>query len=250
MAEILKISSCTHIATFEALEEFGEKLLKTRFGYATGGTEELAGVADTVIRQGEVEKRPEISIPHSLFVAQESWKCSLLHLCPAIRSILKVEVPNSREQSLDRVMYFGHTWSPNLELAVSPPLLHGHAIAVDMCFSAILAHQLGLLPYDQYCRFLRVFSGLGLALDHPSFTLELMKEATNATILTRDGRLRAPVPTKKLGSHEILQMIDDEILTKAWEEHKRVVKPWPRQGLGLDMDIAKRSLQLNSQRLG
>lgn len=141
-------------------------------------------------------------------------------------------------------MYFGHTWSPVLELAISPPLLHGHAISVDMCFSAALARHLGLLSFDQYNRFLQVFSTLGLALDHPAFTLKLMKQATNATIATRDGRLRAPVPTKQLGSHEILQMVDEEILTKVWEEHKSAMEGWPRKGLGLEMDIAIRSLQL------
>lgn len=141
-------------------------------------------------------------------------------------------------------MYFGHTWSPVLELAVSPPLLHGHAISVDMCFSATLAHHLGLLAFDQYDRFLRVFSTLGLALDHPVFTLKLMKQATDATIATRDGRLRAPVPTGKLGSHEILPMVDEEVLTKTWEEHKSAMERWPRKGLGLDMDIAIRPLQL------
>lgn len=54
IAEILKISSCTDIATFEALEQFGQSLLGTRFGYAAGGTGVLAGVADTIIRQGKV----------------------------------------------------------------------------------------------------------------------------------------------------------------------------------------------------
>lgn len=141
-------------------------------------------------------------------------------------------------------MYFGHTWSPNLELAVTPPLLHGHAISVDMCFSATLAKQLQLLSDDQYLRFLRVFSTLGLTLDHPSFTLELMEEATDATIATRDGQLRAPVPIEKLGSHKILSMIDKEVLAKTWHEHKNAMRAWPRQGLGLDMDIGNRSLQL------
>ena len=160
---------------------------------------------------------------------------------PAIQSVLEVEVPNSREQCLDRVMYFGHTWSPVLELAVSPPLLHGHAISVDMCFSATLANQQGLLPNVQYMRFLEVFSKLGLALDHPAFTLDLMKKGSHATIATRDGKLRAPVPTGALGSHAILQTVDDDELEAAWASHKEVMKQRPRKGLGLDMDIAIRA---------
>lgn len=210
IAEILKISSCTQISTFETLEQYGQSFITQRFGQFNSQDRELARTGEVVIRQ-------------------------------AIRAVLEVEVPNSREQSLDRAMYFGHTWSPTLELAVSPHLLHGHAVSVDMCFSATLAHHLGLLPFDQYHRFLMVFSKLGLALDHPVFTLDLMKEATNATIATRDGKLRAPVPIGILGSYKILQTVDDSTLDSVHEKHKRMVGEWPREGLGVDMDIAVRS---------
>ncbi|KAL8740636.1 MAG: hypothetical protein Q9190_006690 [Brigantiaea leucoxantha] len=210
IAEILKISSCTHIATFEALEQCGHTFIETHFGQLREVDQELVEAAETVIRQ-------------------------------TIQSVLEVEVPNSREQSLDRVMYFGHTWSPVLELAVSPPLLHGHAVSVDMCFSANLANQRGLLANDQYMRFLRVFSALGLAMDHPAFTLELMKKGTDATIATRGGKLRAPVPTGTLGSHAILQMVDYDELETTWANHKKVMEKLPRNGLGLEMDIAVRA---------
>lgn len=55
VAEILKISSCTHQQTFNLLEEHGPKLIKTRFAQ----TEEEKGsdlfmVADCITRQGEM----------------------------------------------------------------------------------------------------------------------------------------------------------------------------------------------------
>ena len=90
-------------------------------------------------------------------------------------------------------------------------------------------------------RFLDVFSKLGLALDHPAFTLDLMKKGTHATIATRDGKLRAPVPTGTLGTHAILQTVDDDELEATWASHKEVMKQRPRKGLGLDMDIAIRA---------
>lgn len=110
-----------------------------------------------------------------------------------------------------------------------------------MCFSATLANQQGLLPNVQYMRFLEVFSKLGLALDHLAFTLDLMKKGSHATIATRDGKLRAPVPIGALGSHAILQTVDDDELEAAWASHKEVMKQRPRKGLGLDMDIAIRA---------
>lgn len=78
-------------------------------------------------------------------------------------------------------MYFGHTWSPILELKVSPSLLHGQEIAVDIYFSATLAHYIDLLPDSSYQRFLSVFSRAGLAIDNPAFDLELMLKATAST---------------------------------------------------------------------
>lgn len=106
-------------------------------------------------------------------------------------------------------MYFGHTWSPVLELAVSPPLLHCHAISVDIYFSLALANYLGLLREDQYDRFLGVFSRLGLAMDGLAFKLELINRGTEYIIATSDDRLRAPVPRDNFGTLKILQLVDE-----------------------------------------
>ena len=90
-------------------------------------------------------------------------------------------------------------------------------------------------------RFLDVFPKLGLALDHPAFTLDLMKKGSHVTIAIRDGKLRAPVPTGTLGSYAILQTVDDDELEATWASHKEVMKQRPRKSLGLDMDITIRT---------
>jgi 3-dehydroquinate synthetase len=43
----------------------------------------------------------------------------------------QLESPNLHELGLDRVIAFGHTWSPTLELTPRIPLRHGHAITVS-----------------------------------------------------------------------------------------------------------------------
>ena len=139
-------------------------------------------------------------------------------------------------------MYFGHTWSPVLELEAQPPLLHGHAISVDMCFSAVVAHQLGYLTDGALMQFLGLFSRLGLSLHHPAFTLDLVKKATKSAIATRDGHLRAPIPTDNLGTHVILQDIDVETLVEAWDSLGSIARSFPRAGLGLDPAIDIRTL--------
>ncbi len=72
-----------------------------------------------------------------------------------------------------------------------------------------------------------------------------MKAATDAAVSTRDGKLRAPVPTGQLGTSEFLDVVDGEVLEKAWAAHKKAVEGWPRSGLGLDVDIAIRPSQLS-----
>lgn len=79
-------------------------------------------------------------------------------------------MPNSREANLNRVMYFGHTRSPVLELAPKPVLLYGHAISVDMCYSISISQVMGLVDEEHANEFLKAFADLGLALDHPKFT--------------------------------------------------------------------------------
>ena len=44
----------------------------------------------------------------------------------------QLETPNLHEIGLDRVIAFGHTWSPTLELTPRIPLRHGHAITVSI----------------------------------------------------------------------------------------------------------------------
>lgn len=149
-------------------------------------------------------------------------------------------MPNSREKILDRFMFFGHTWSPTLELIAAPILLHGHAVSIDMCYSASVALLLGLISSEARTRFVTTCSQLGLSLDHPAFTIELVKEATIRTITLRDGSLRAPMPTHDLGTYQIVSDISWEILHRAHESHKRFVEAFPREGRGVEADVDAR----------
>ena len=98
------------------------------------------------------------------------------------------------ELNLDREIAYGHTWSPTLELAPESPMLHGHAVSVDMALSATLAAERGYISTADRDRILALMSRLGLAIDSPYLTAELLHEATRSIVQTRDGRLRAAVP--------------------------------------------------------
>ena len=144
MAELIKIAAVANADIFDLLETYGDDLLRTRFGHL-GGTSALREVGRRVTYE-------------------------------AIHTMLDLEVPNLHELDLDRVIAYGHTWSPTLELTPEMPMFHGHAISVDMAFSATIAEQRGGLTVGDRDRILGLLSRLGLAIDSPFLTPDLLRE--------------------------------------------------------------------------
>lgn len=77
-AELIKISTCAHLRTFDLLDKFCEQLIDTRFGRMDGASQEVRAAADEINRAGIFE-------------------------------MLKLETPNLHEIGLDRVIAYGHT---------------------------------------------------------------------------------------------------------------------------------------------
>ncbi|KZL74961.1 3-dehydroquinate synthase [Colletotrichum tofieldiae] len=201
-AELIKISTCAHLETFDLLDRFCEELIKTGFGRCDGASKEVREAADKINRNG-------------------------------IHEMLKLETPNLHEIMLDRVIAYGHTWSPLHELSPDVPLRHGHAISIDMAYSATLAHVLGKLSSEEHRRLLNLFSRAGLSMDHPQFDEDMLDKATSAILKTRDGKLRAAVPSP-LGQCEFLNDVSHEDMCAALKVHKDLMKEYPRAGAGLE----------------
>ncbi len=202
MAELIKIAVVAHKEIFNRLEEFGEDLLHKRFGFLDGSPE---------LRQ----------IGH--YVTYE-----------AIKRMLELEVPNLHELDLDRVIAYGHAWSPTLELAPEIPMFHGHGVNIDMAFSATIAWERGYISETDLHRILGVMSRIGLALDSPYFTPELLWRATESITRTRDGKQRIAVP-KPIGTCYFINDLTREELTQTLAIHKEICQSYPRQGHGIDM---------------
>ncbi|KAF6842158.1 3-dehydroquinate synthase [Colletotrichum plurivorum] len=201
-AELIKISTCAHLETFDLLDRFCEELIGTGFGRCDGAAQEVRDAADRINRNG-------------------------------IHEMLKLETPNLHEIMLDRVIAYGHTWSPLHELVPDVPLRHGHAISIDMAYSATLAHVLGKLSSAEHRRLLNLFSRAGLSMDHPQFDESILDKGTAAILKTRDGKLRAAIPSP-LGQCEFLNDVSYEDMCAALRVHKDLMKEYPRQGAGLE----------------
>lgn len=205
MAELIKISVVGNAEIFAMLETHGTELLRTRFGHLEG-TAELRAVADRLTYA-------------------------------AIATMLELEAPNLHEIDLDRVIAFGHTWSPTLELSPPAPFFHGHAINIDMALSVSLAEQRGLLSATERDRVLGVMSALGLALDSEFLTPELLTEATGSILKTRDGLLRAAVPDP-IGQCRFLNDVTIDELIDTLRSHKKLCQEYDRGGDGVEMFTA------------
>jgi 3-dehydroquinate synthase len=205
MAELVKIAVVSEAEVFEMLENYGEQLLQTHFGFVDG-TPELREVG------------------HRL-----TYK--------AIQRMLELEVPNLHELDLDRVIAYGHTWSPTVELTPNPHLYHGHAVNIDMALSATIAEKRGYISPVDRDRILTVMSQLGLSLDHPVMEADLLWEATQSIIQTRDGKLRAAVP-HPIGTCDFINDLTYDELEEALADHKRICADYPRAGEGIDAIIA------------
>jgi demethyl-4-deoxygadusol synthase len=202
MAELIKISVVGNAEIFLLLEQHGAELLRTRFG-CLHGSAELRAVGERLTYQ-------------------------------AIATMLELEAPNLHEIDLDRVIAFGHTWSPTLELTPPTPFFHGHAINIDMALSTTLAEQRGHISVSERDRVLGLMSDLGLALDSEYLTPELLTSATTAILRTRDGQLRAAVPAP-IGQCMFLNDVTTDELADTLLLHRKLCLDYPRGGDGVDM---------------
>ena len=206
MAELVKIGVVGNRRVFELLEEHGVDLLRTRFGHGEDGTAALRAIGHELCHE-------------------------------AIRSMLELEVPNLHELDLDRVIAYGHTWSPTLELTPEVPMLHGHGVNVDMALSATLAARRGYITEVDRDRILELMSRLGLALDSPYLTAELLHRATKSIIQTRDGLLRAPVP-RPIGECFFVNDLAEDELEQTLAAHRALTARLPGRGEGVEVFVS------------
>ena len=100
-----------------------------------------------------------------------------------------------------------------------------------MAYSATLANLRGLVTDEDHKRILNLFSRAGLSMDHHQFNEDILAKATKAILRTRDGKLRAAVPSP-LGKCVFLNDVSMDELYTALHRHKELMKIYPRNGEG------------------
>ena len=101
---------------------------------------------------------------------------------------------NLWEHDLKRIVDYGHSFSPLIEMTYIDELLHGEAVAVDCLYSAILSKQRNMLNSYQVERIFNMAKKLRLPLYHKGFCDDkLILSALEDTKIHRDGNQNLPL---------------------------------------------------------
>ena len=179
-AEIMKMALVKDPELFDLLERHGPQLIAHKF-------QQIPGEADGAEAPSRV-----------LFLA--------------IQTMLEELAPNLWEDSLERLVDFGHVFSMELEMAElhQNKLFHGEAVAIDMAFCTVLAFVRGQISAEERDRVLNAMKGLELPVYHPKFDEAMCDEALYERVKFSSGQ-KIPLPTALGRSHLFNDISMDEV---------------------------------------
>jgi len=114
----------------------------------------------------------------------------------SIQTMLEELAPNLWEDSLNRLVDFGHVFSMELEMDVlfEEKLFHGEAVAIDMAFSSCLAYVRGHYDSRTLDAILDMMRGLKLPVYHAQLGAEMAETAMYERVKFSSGQ-KLPLPT-------------------------------------------------------
>jgi 3-dehydroquinate synthetase len=135
----------------------------------------------------------------------------------AITDMIAELGPNLWERKLDRCVDFGHTFSPVIEMANIPELLHGEAVALDCLYSSCIACLRGYIGQSVLNRIFDLAKRLKLKTYHEDFTkIELLQQSLSDATKHRNGNQFAPLPIY-VGNYKIVNDITESEMKYAIE---------------------------------
>jgi 3-dehydroquinate synthetase len=162
LAEIIKMAIILSQPLFELLEVHAESILKRRFG------------------------------PGAPLEAERDLRVLVL----AIQLMMDELRPNLHEKDLERLVDFGHSFSPIIEIESDHAIHHGEAVAIDMALSARIAVRLGLMEEADCERVLELLVTCGLPVyDAHTCQPALLQEALHEMHLHRGRKINLVIPT-------------------------------------------------------
>lgn len=131
---------------------------------------------------------------------------------------MKVELENNLwEKDLKRVVDFGHSFSPIIEMRSInnnnvATLTHGQAVTLGVIFSSCISFIRKTMSYEDLLRIVKTAQSMGLPTYHPSFVDSLLLlESLNDTVKHRNGNQNLPTPKEIGESYFINDLTFNEI---------------------------------------
>ena len=141
---------------------------------------------------------------------------------------MKVELENNLwEKNLKRVVDFGHSFSPIIEMRSLhdksvKTLEHGQAVMLDVIFSSCISNIRNMLSIEEIKRIIKVAKDVNLDVFHPSFTdTNLLLESLNDTVKHRNGDQNLPIPIE-MGKSIFVNDLTLEEIGQTVELYKRL----------------------------
>ena len=114
----------------------------------------------------------------------------------AVEGMLEELAPNLWEKNLNRLVDFGHTFSPSIEMVASPKLLHGEAVAIDIAICCAISLQRKLLGQSDFNRVIALLREARLPITNSVCELALLNSGLADSTRHRGNRQRLPLPTQ------------------------------------------------------
>merc|ERR1719421_126278 len=140
----------------------------------------------------------------------------------SIETMLEELAPNLWEDSLDRLVDFGHAVGQCLEmesLGTQHELMHGEAVATDMAYMTVLSYVLGNISATERDSILQMLRRCSVPVHNPVFDRKFFKEAMKDRIQNSMG-MRLPLPVG-IGKARMFNDVSDEDFEKTfvlWEK--------------------------------
>ena len=153
---------------------------------------------------------------------EEHWEeLKNREITPSLKKIVEVGItdmiqelqPNLYEDELERLVDFGHGFSPAIEFASNHEVTHGEAVSIDMAICTGLAHTKGICSMLTIERVLGLLRKIGLPLHHRCCTAELLWNELPEIIAHRGGKLNMVVPGE-IGRGTFIQTLNYEEITE------------------------------------
>ena len=98
------------------------------------------------------------------------------------------------DRTYERLVDFGHTFSPAVEGALGFEIQHGEAVAIDIALSATIARLLGLIGPEVWKRIVFQLRTASLPIFVPQLDLRLCRDALTEACRHRGGSINLVVP--------------------------------------------------------